>query len=50
MPPRGSLGVHAERCSDEPWPGSGGDDRADAVAVEFRGTTESRGTPPPESR
>jgi hypothetical protein len=50
MPPRWSLGVHAERYSDEPWQGSGGDDRADAVAVEFRGTTDSRGTPSPESR
>jgi hypothetical protein len=33
---RGSLGVHAERCSTEPWPGSVFEQSIDAGAVAIR--------------
>ena len=36
MPRRGSLGVHAERCSAEPWPGAVSIERAAGGAVAIR--------------
>jgi hypothetical protein len=54
MPQRGALGVHAERCSAEPWPGSalhttGADAGAVATRALGREGLRSLSTPSPPS-